>query len=111
MTQPVQPQQDMLDSAAEYGMVAPSDMLRLQAAANEDVETRRREASLEKMTFRDAVVDAHSALVGIMGDMTTRSEGKGLKEIFVQDNRLRGLGFLLIGLGLCGMAADLITSA
>lgn len=103
--------QNVLDNMADYGMVAPSDMLRLQTAANADIELRRRTSSLENMTFRDAVVDAHTALVGIMSDLTTGSSRRSLKEIFMYENRLRGFGFLLIALGLCGMAADLITSS
>lgn len=103
--------QTVLDTMADYGMVAPSDMMRLQRAANADIEMRRRTSSLENMTFRDAVVDAHNALVGIMSDLTTGSTRRSLKEIFTHENRLRGFGFLLIALGLCGMAADLITSS
>lgn len=103
--------QGMLDNLADYGMVAPSDMMRLQRAANADIDTRKRESSLDSLTFQGAVVDAHSALVGIMSDLTTGSDRKSLKDIFVYENRLRGLGFLLIGLGLCGMVADLVASA
>lgn len=108
---PTRDVQSMLDSAGEYGLVSPSDMLRLQTAANTDIDERRRASALENMTFRDAVVDAHTAFVGIMGDLTTGSDRRGLKDIFVYENRLRGLGFLLIALSLVGLFADYIVSA
>lgn len=96
---------------AGYGMTSPPDMLKLQAGANEEIASRRRASSLDAMTFRDAVVDAHTALVGVMGDLTQGSERRSLKEIFVHENRLRGLGFLCIALSLVGLFADYIVSS
>lgn len=103
--------QTALNNMADFGMVSPSNMLALQNAANKDIEERRRASSIDAMTFRDAVVDAHDALVGVMGDLTQGSDRRSLKEIFVYENRLRGLGFLLIALSLVGLFADYIVSS
>jgi hypothetical protein len=103
--------QKMLDRVSENGMVAPSAMMGLQTAANEAIARRRQANSLDALTFRDVVVDAHEALTGIWDDLGGGSTRTSLKDILAYENRLRGLGFFFVALALVGLMADYIMSA
>ena len=55
------------------------------------------------MTIRNAVKDAYEALVGIPEDIYQNSGRISLKKLLVKNNRLRGLGVLLVVLSVVTM--------
>jgi len=59
-------------------------------------------------SFAQLLVDMQEALLGVIGDLTgsTGSDREGLADIVTHNNRLRGIGALLVTIALVGMAVD-----
>lgn len=97
-----------IDSMRDFGMVSPDDLMRLQREANEAQQKKYQDASLDSLTFNSAVADAHEALAGVVEDFSGTTDRHSLRDIFTHENRLRGLGILLIALALVGLVVDYI---
>jgi len=55
-------------------------------------------------SFKSLIDDAQDAFVGIIGDLTkSKTEPMSYQDIFGKENRLRGLGSLLIIIGVLGV--------
>jgi hypothetical protein len=91
-----------------FGIATAQDIMRLQADANARSESQVRSSSLAELTFDEAVGDAHEALTGLVDDVSGTTDRRSLRDMLLFENRLRGLGVLLIGLALVGILVDLI---
>ena len=84
-------------------LVTSEDITKLQTDANEYAKKRYEDSTWKKMTIRNAVKDAYEALVGIPEDIYQNSGRISLKKLLVKNNRLRGLGVLLVVLSVVTM--------
>ena len=91
-----------------YGITPSADLMTLQQRANADAQRAEKRSELSALTYDTALADAQEALVGITGDLSGGSDRRSLKEILVHENRLRGLGILLISLALIGLFVDYV---
>lgn len=92
------------DVAAQGVMLTtPSQLVDLQAQANATLDQRRAKSRVAATTFSTAVQDAAEALVGIPSDLLGHSERRSLAAIFAHEDRLRGLGVLLMAVGAAGL--------
>lgn len=104
---PAMDQQD-IDAMLSYGVTPPSVLMQLQERANARAQAQRKRSEVASLTYEEALADAHEALVGITEDLSGATERKGLKDMLTHNNRLRGLGILLIVLALVGLVVDYI---
>lgn len=74
------------------------DVIKLQNQANAYVDEKRRDLDLRNLTVKGAMRDVYEATFGIARDVF-RNEPMSI-ETFTKNNRLRGLGILLIILAL-----------
>ena len=96
-----------LQKVQSYGLASSQDLITLQQEAN-DAAARTRQQSLKDLTYATAVADAHEALVGLTADLSGTTERHSLKDMLLHENRMRGLGILLVVLALVGLCVDYI---
>lgn len=90
----------------------PNAMATPQQLAALEAERRRRElerinsAGLEGMTLAGVLAEAGEALVGIPRDLFGHAEMP--LAVLLSGNRLRGVGALLVGVGLAGLLLDAV---
>lgn len=97
-----------VQSMLAFGITPSEHILAAQRHINDE---RRRAVDLSRvssLTYGGAVSEAHEALTGLLADMTGTTPRKGLKEMVTHENRLRGLGVLLITLAMVGLVVDYI---
>lgn len=97
-----------IEAMREFGMASSADIARLQTQANKEAEAQFERAKVSEMSLSSALSDAHDALVGLGEDLSGLTERQSLKAMLIYQNRLRGLGILLIGLALVGLVTDYI---
>lgn len=76
------------------GLTSAADIAARQRAADREREEAAERASLESLTPRVALHDVHDVLVGLVGDVLDRRVPLG--RALAKNNRLRGLGILLL---------------
>lgn len=97
-----------IEARMRYGLTPSRGIMRLQAHANAQAAAKRREASLSSLTYAKAVQDANDALTGLADDLAGNTPRKSLKDMVTHNNRMRGLGILLIALAMVGLVVDYI---
>lgn len=97
-----------LSQMASFGITPPDKLVKWQAEANAEAAERYKQSSLAGLTYQSAVQDAHEALTGITADLLGTTSRKSVKDMVTHNDRLRGLGILLIVLALVGLVVDYI---
>lgn len=77
-------------------MMRSDTLMQLQTTANREERVRRRNASIQGLTWSTAYQDMCDAITGIIGDMHGTSSRKSVRDILMHENRLRGLGIALV---------------
>lgn len=90
----------------DYGITSAEDLRRLTRESNDRAE--RAYAQSSTLTYSDLVVDARDALVGLSADLVGGSERVSLADMVTHENRMRGLGFLCIGVAFVGLFIDYV---
>lgn len=90
-----------IDSVANFDvntLVTSKDMIKLQNGATAYHKKRRGESSWRSLTIRRAIDDAAEALTGIPNDIfgNTPPDSRTVWAIFTKNDRLRGMGILLV---------------
>lgn len=91
-----------------YGLTSSADLMKLQEKANTEARKAHERSGLSSLTYDTAFADAHEALVGLTEDLSGATDRRSLKEMLVYQDRLRGLGVLLIALALVGLFVDYV---
>lgn len=99
---------NMFDAYDVYGITSAQDMMRLQEEADAEARRAAARSSLAELSYSRAVTDASEALTGVMGDLAGTSDRRSLRAILTHQDRMRGLGFLLIALALAGLVTDYV---
>ncbi len=79
------------------------DIIDLQNQANAYVDATRKSLDLRNMTVKQALQDVYEATFGIVRDVYQNSGHVPFVQLFTKNNRLRGIGFLLVMLALLAM--------
>ena len=88
------------------GGATAADLIEMQRAANLELDRRQQQARVSSLTLRGAVLCMRDTLQGILADLWGNSAGSrplSLKQLLLTQDRLLGLGLLLVmlaGLGL-----------
>lgn len=77
-------------------LATPENVKTLQDQVNQLAEKRYKESTWRGLTLRLAVSDMSEALTGIPADIYKNNGKVGVKELFMKNNRMRGLGLLFI---------------
>jgi hypothetical protein len=72
------------------------DIATLQNKVNKDAEMMYQQSTVRGMTLRNSVQDMREAITGIFSDLYKNNMNVSVGELFTKDNRLRGLGLLLV---------------
>lgn len=80
------------------------DVMKLQSQANAFLDERRRGLDLGNLTFSGAMKDVYEATFGLARDVFRNTGGPVSIDTFTKNNRLRGLGILLIMIALLSFA-------
>ena len=100
--------QAAIDDMVSYGITPAGDLMALQQQVNTEATQRHKRSTLADLSYETALGDAHDALTGLAEDLAGNTPRKGLKEMLTHNDRLRGLGVLLIALALVGLIVDYI---
>ncbi len=76
------------------------DVMKLQSRANALVDERRKGLDLRNLTVSGAMRDVYEATFGIARDVFRNTDEPVSVDTFTKNNRLRGLGILLIVIAL-----------
>lgn len=89
---------DVSSSVPLNGLATSEDIKTYQDAAN-----AKAEADSKIVTdWKDLLADVQEALLGIPADIMGQTERRSLRDILMHENRLRGLGVLLVTLAIMG---------
>jgi hypothetical protein len=88
------------------GLADSKDVKTVQDALNTEARQQIRAASMWDATPGALFTDAQEALLGIPSDLLGQSERKSVGAIIGHGNRLRGIGVLLLLLGIAGAIID-----
>ena len=88
------------------GLADSKDVKTVQDALNTEARQQIRAASVWDATPATLFTDAQEALLGIPSDLLGQSERKSVGAIIGHGNRLRGIGVLLLLLGIAGAIID-----
>jgi len=84
-------------------LATPENVKQLQDQANQLAEKRYRESTWRGLTLRLAVSDMSEAIAGIFADLYKNNGSVSVRELFTKNNRLRGLGLLMILISVISM--------
>lgn len=91
--------------APQYaGLTSAEDLAARQDGANREAEARARRSSMAGLTLRTALEDVREAVVGVPADVYGQSGPLSLAALLAKNDRLRGLGLLLLLLALLSLA-------
>lgn len=76
--------------------------------ANKIQEEVYEEAKIRNMSLRTSLQEVGTTVQGLWEDLFHNTDPKSLKELFIVDNRCRGLGLILVGLSLSGLIVDAV---
>ena len=91
---------DHIGSFNINNLATSENIAKLQNDTNILMEKVYKESTWKGLTLRLAVRDAYEALTGIPEDIYQNSGKVSLKELLMKNNRLRGLGLLLVVISL-----------
>lgn len=100
----------MLDASLNgtFNAITTSETIVREAVARREAEERAYRASgWRQASVQQLLADAGDALAGIPRDAFV---GKPLVETIAKNNRLRGIGALLVAIGTAGVVLDLMLS-
>lgn len=93
----------LLPSAGGYST---DEMVQQQDLINRQQASKHAAAQLKNMTFPKGVARASDSLQGVMNDWIAGK--RSIKQLLLVDNRLQGLGLLLVVLALAGLLIDAV---
>ena len=94
------------EGVAVNRLATSADIVELQKRANAEQARLEREASWKALTVRAAVRDAREAIFGITADLYGNTPHASLWEVSTRNNRLRGIGVLLVVLAGSWLVVD-----
>ena len=89
-------------------LVRADEMMALQAEANRAREAADARSSVAGMSLGAAVADARDALLGIPEDLMGNTPRKSLWDIFTHNDRMRGVGVLLVAVAASGLLIEAV---
>lgn len=97
-----------LNAMESYGLASAEDLTRFQDEANDAIARSAERSALSALTYETAMADAHEALVGLAADLAGTTDRTSLWDMLTHQDRMRGLGVLLMALALVGLVVDYI---
>lgn len=94
-------------NSAMNAMATPAMVARAEADRQKAQTAREEAAGIANATLATALRDAGEALVGIPADLYGPRPAS-LARVFTRNDRLRGVGVLLVALGAVGLLLDLM---
>jgi len=88
------------------GLATSRDVKEMQDAVNKEADITVKDATVWNVTPAQLLLDAQDALIGVTSDLLGQSERKSVREILGHENRLRGMGIVLILLAIVGSFID-----
>lgn len=87
------------------GLTTPQEVASRQEQMNAEEDRRVARSSLEGLTLRTALEDVREVITGIPADLFGNSaEPLPLRDVLTKNDRLRGLGLLLLAVALLAVA-------
>jgi len=88
------------------GGLTPPQLIRIQHAKNDKQEREYQESRVQHITLKTAVQNMRDTLEGTIGDLWGNSTPLSFGALMTKDNRLRGLGLLLVLVAAIGLLLD-----
>lgn len=85
-------------------LATPANVKKLQDQANDLAKKLYKESTWRGLTLRNAVSDMSEAITGIFSDIYKNSGKVSVGDIFMKNNRLRGIGLIFILVALAAFA-------
>jgi len=84
-------------------LATPENVKQLQDQANKLAEKQYKDSTWRGLTLRLAVSDMSEAITGIFADLYKNNGNVSIRELFTKNNRLRGLGLLMVLISVISM--------
>lgn len=88
------------------GGYSPEQLMAQQELVNQARAVRHAGAQVQNLSFQSAVTRVNDSVVGLLDDWT--SGRRSVSDLALTDNRLQGLGLLLIVAALGGLVIDAV---
>lgn len=88
------------------GGYSPEQLMAQQELVNQARAVRHTGAQVQNLSFQSAVTRVNDSVVGLLDDWT--SGRRSVSDLALTDNRLQGLGLLLIVAALGGLVIDAV---
>lgn len=86
------------------GLTSAQELAGRQAEADAQARARAARSSMSGLTIRTALEDLREVVVGIPADLFGQSGDLALRDLLARNDRLRGLGVLLVSLSILAFA-------